>query len=688
MQGLYLLSVLCVSGLQVSVKDTVSPIEKIIQLLGDLEAKIIKDGEATQQIYEEYADWCKDSSKDTMFAIKTGKSDAERFGASRDEADAQVSALETKIGELTSSIASNSKDLAAASEIRKKEKADYEKADAELAETVSMLRRAHGITEKAMNEGSFIQGATASNIADALNEVILAVGVSTGDRAKLQSLMQTDSDDQLSGAPAPDAYKSQSGGILGALEDMLEKSKAQRADGQKAEMNAAHNFAMLKQSLEQAIKTENKELSDSKKAKAASEEAKAAAEGELERVNGEIKEDAKKLKDTQHECMTTAEEHEVQNKERADELTALATAKKIINEKTGGAADRTYSFVQVKTTTTSKAQLRSMEQRDQIVNLLQGLAKSTKATELVQLANRVRSAMTMSADPFAKVKTMIQEMVEKLVAEAAEEAGKKAFCDKEMSETKAKMEDKQGEVDDLNTKIDKATAKIAKLAESSVTLSSELAAIAEEQKKAMGMRDEEKAAWTAAKSDFEQGLEGIQMALEVLRDYYAEKTDDTALIQGSDINKAMTLAQSGTTKSSGAASGIIGMLEVAESDFPKMLAEGSATEDQAQKIYDEASQDNKVTSAAKEMELKYQKKDSKETKAFLEETKEDRSTSQTELDAVLEYWEKLQPQCVAKPEPYEERKKRRESEIAGLKQAMEILENESAGGSFLAIRQQ
>ena len=42
----------------------------------------------------------------------------------------------------------------------------------------------------------------------------------------------------------------------------------------------------------------------------------------------------------------------------------------------------------------------------------------------------------------------------------------------------------------------------------------------------------------------------------------------------------------------------------------------------------------------------------------VEETKEDLSVSNTELSAVLEYWDKLKPQCIAKPEPYEERKKR------------------------------
>ena len=135
---------------------------------------------------------------------------------------------------------------------------------------------------------------------------------------------------------------------------------------------------------------------------------------------------------------------------------------------------------------------------------------------------------------------------------------------------------------------------------------------------------------------------------QVLRDYYASKKDDDASLVQSDLGRDMSLAQTETHEPSG----IIGMLEVAESDFTKLLAEGNADEDVAQKDYDKFMEDNKVATAAKEQEVKYKGMDAKETKAYLETTKADLQTAQTELGAILEYWEKLQPECVAKPEPY------------------------------------
>merc|ERR1719482_1254061 len=398
---------------------------------------------------------------------------------------------------------------------------------------------------------------------------------------------------QPAGAPDPAAYKSKSGGIVSVLEDMLEKAKAELADAQKAEMNSKFDFDMLKQKLEDMMANGDKVMKETKQAKAAAEEAKATATGELETASKTLSEGESHLKDLQQECMAKAEEYETSQHSRSEELTALDTAKKVLVEKTAGAADREYSFIQLSATTRVGA--RATQAKDEVLNLIQGLAKDDKAMSL--LAQRVESASMLGADPFAKIKGLIQEMIEKLEEEAAKEAAHKAFCDKEMSETKAKKEDKESEIEDLTTKIDKATAKIAKLTEEIATLEEELGAIAKAQKEADAIRTEEKAAWEAAKADYESGIEGVGMALKVLRDYYAEKEE--ALIQAKH------------DKATGAATGIIGMLEVVESDFTKSLAEGTAKEAMAVEEYEKLTQDNKIATTEKTTAAKYKNKDKK-----------------------------------------------------------------------------
>merc|ERR1719482_890111 len=508
-------------------------------------------------------------------------------------------------------------------------------------------------------------------VTEALNELLDAAAVNVMDKVRVQALLQAQSGDQdedlqPAGAPDPAAYKSKSGGIVATLEDMLEKAKAEQADAQKAEMNAEFDFKMLKQKLEDMIANGDKELGEAKTEKAAAEEAKAEAEGELETAEKNLADDKKHLADLKHECMAKAEEFGMSQSERGDELAALQKAKTILEEKTGGAADRTYSFVQLKVETASRTRSRNEEVKDRIFALVQGLAKKDGSKALSLLAQRVQAAALMGADPFAKVKGMIQEMIEKLVAEAEKEASHKAFCDKEMSETKAKRDDKQSDLDDLNTKI-------AKLKEEIATLQGELAAIAKAQKEADAMRADEAAAWAEAKADYESGVEGVGMALQVLRDYYAEKEE--------------AFVQTTHDKATGAASGIIGMLEVVESDFSKNLAEGSAAEAMAIEAYEKLTQDNEIAKTEKSTAVKYKTKDQKETEAALIGLKEDKEGVTKELDAVLEYWDKLQPMCVAKPESYEERKKRREAEMAGLKEALRILEEESGSSdAFLQVR--
>merc|ERR550537_1046635 len=153
---------------------------------------------------------------------------------------------------------------------------------------------------------------------------------------------------------------------------------------------------------------------------------------------------------------------------------------------------------------------------------------------MTQLALRVEAAMEMgqaSSDVFAKVRQMIQEMVDKLIAQAAEEADHKVWCDNQMGDTQAKIEDHQSGVEELGGKIDKTEATIAQLTESIAATERALAEIAKQQAEMTQIRQEEKAAFKQAKSDFEAGIEGLTMALQMLREYYATEGEATALVQ-------------------------------------------------------------------------------------------------------------------------------------------------------------
>merc|ERR1719335_807527 len=89
----------------------VSPIEKVLQLLGDLQSKIISEGEAEMQAYEDFADWCKDTSREKMYEIKIGSGKQEDLKAVLDKATSDIDDASVKIEELSKKIASSEKDL-------------------------------------------------------------------------------------------------------------------------------------------------------------------------------------------------------------------------------------------------------------------------------------------------------------------------------------------------------------------------------------------------------------------------------------------------------------------------------------------------------------------------------------------------------------------------------------------------
>merc|ERR1719486_1891353 len=133
------------------------------------------------------------------------------------------------------------------------------------------------------------------------------------------------------------------------------------------------------------------------------------------------------------------------------------------------------------------------------------------------------------------------------------------------------------------------TAKSAQLKSQVAALQKALAELAASQAEMDKLRQEEHATFVSDKADMEQGVVGVQAALKILRDYYA--------------------SDKGHAAAEGAGEGIIGLLEVCESDFSKGLADMVADEETSQASYERATKENEIEKATKDQDVKYKTKE-------------------------------------------------------------------------------
>merc|ERR1719271_306303 len=91
----------------------VNPIEKILEMISDLQAKVMAEGEDAQKVYDEYAEFCEDRSKELGFEIKTGKANVKELEAAIADEAAKQASLNAKIEELSGAIATDEADLKA-----------------------------------------------------------------------------------------------------------------------------------------------------------------------------------------------------------------------------------------------------------------------------------------------------------------------------------------------------------------------------------------------------------------------------------------------------------------------------------------------------------------------------------------------------------------------------------------------
>merc|ERR1719240_1248825 len=478
-------------------------------MIEDMAVKVQKDLDSVGKEFEEYAKYCDDEATATDYAIKSSNEQIEALSASVEDASAKISELESKVEGLSGSISDSEAELAKALALRKKQNADFLASEKTMLETIDTLSGATETLKKSLELAQLTPDAKqgVDTLLSSLGKIVDADFVTHEERSKVRAFLQAQDDaaDPLTltqtaaGSPA----------IIETLQGMTERAEGTLSDARKQEMEDAQSSALMAQGMESEIKSFQEELAESTKLKQFNVEAKAAGSKDLAVEKKGLAEDSKSLSDLKHACQERATQFEAETKDGQAELTALGKAKEILLKKFA-------ALVEVKATVKDSARDDddSEDARAKSLRHVEQLGRKFHSTVLVALAYRA------SADPFVKVRGMIEDMIAKLLQEAAEEATQKAFCDEEIGKSKKSQSEKEASLAKTQARIDKADSTVAKLTEAVATLSKEVAEIDAAVKDATAVRASEKAAFEKAEADFSQSEEACAAAISVLREYY------------------------------------------------------------------------------------------------------------------------------------------------------------------------
>jgi len=680
-------------------------VDKVVSMLEDLQLQVLAEGEAEAATYNKFACFCKTTQKDKSEAIKTGKSEKESLSADikklskqRDDLDDKIAKLQEAIKKAEDAMEKRTKKSDAANKVYKTNEADLKAALYALTEAIKVLKGSKTPSLVQLQSiGKTVQ--QAALLADALG--LEGAGVH---KAATFFLQQGDVPVEM------EDYKFHSSSIIETLEGLLNDFRKTKAGVDADEVQRVQEYDMFMQDKTDFVKAKTLAMEEAKKLRDQKIEDIGTASQELTTVSAQLLDDMQYLDELNTICSDKAKTWDQRTKLRANELTAITQATGIVKatvaEKTQAATVRlaqTGSVVHIADAVASSAsameaieaeaeisesdsapgflQMRSVNKhepasadagRQLIISLLNNKGRELKSTLLTSLATKI------AADPFAKIKKLIQELIERLLQEAANEANQKGWCDKATADATQKRSYAADEIEDLNAKMAKLAALSDKLGEEIKTLNAEIKELNDKRAEAEAARKEESAENANTVTEAKAGLDAVKMAIDILDKFYktsAKAKVDLSLAQGPLDDAPDAGFDNGEAyKGAGAeAGGIIGMMEVIQSDFERTISETKKAEAEAKKDHLEFMTETGSSLAEKKVALKEKTRLKDETDNSFNDA-EDEMTSQTKIlvTSIKELME-LKEACVDTGMSYADRVAMREQEIASLKKALCIL---------------
>jgi len=670
---------------------------KAISMLQDMAAKVKQDKNDDEVAFSKFTTWC---SHEQAALNKDITADGEEINAlttSIADLKEQIKTLAEEIGSLQSDIEKYTANLKEKTAQRKTDNEEYLVQQKDYAESVDAVGRALEVMES--NEGD-VPASAAS---------LLQMSDKNRMPAKVRSVVEAfvdmqDADED--GVPEANAYESQSGGLIDMLKKLQDDFRAKLAETEKREMNSVHAFNMLKQDLVDSISFAKKDISEKTKEKGMKTEQSAGEQTQLAGTTNTKAASEKVLSQVSTECKEKGLSFEEKQQLRVEEIEAIGKAVEILSSpEVAGQHEKHLQLAQEASTATSLAQLRATVAASTEVSTPRNNVRKFIEKEQRRLKSKNLALLTQKilANPFAKVKKMIDGMITRLLEEANADANHEGFCDAEIGKSKITRTKLQEDIDALAAAVDEGKATILHLSNRIAELTKQVSEIDASMMEAAGLRKAEKEKNQQTIEEAKTAQEKVQAATAVLKDFYAGAADATGFVQtgtgmegvkmGSEQwvslanpafngnvdlghKKGMATFGDKNTGQQDSAGGVLALLEVILSDFANLEADTAAAEDQAQRAHEEFVTVSNKDKAVAEKQIEMDSADKVSAESRLQEDTADWKATQDELLAAERYYDKLVPQCMDPGQSFEERTAARESEIESLKEALTILGSE------------
>mmetsp|Transcript_76280 Transcript_76280/g.184538 ORF Transcript_76280/g.184538 Transcript_76280/m.184538 type:complete len:723 (-) Transcript_76280:96-2264(-) len=679
----------------------VTPVEKVIQLLDDLKTEVEGEGTSEATTYDQFACFCRDMTGTKSTSITTGKDSIDTLSADIEQKTALKESKATELRERQATHEELSANLQETREQCARDQAEYEATEADLAKAIRGLTNAIQALGDAQPTSLLAVKSSVERTLDLAQTLDLATA------KRQQRAVKTFFKQAASVDPLDPTYKYHSHGIIETLNTLKTEFTDRKSDVDAEWEKTLATCNSTKTSL-------SNQISENDGAMSTLDTDITSLKGEIAShrtslVNKEalLKDDQLYLKDLTERCEVRAKDWDQRSQLRADELQALTGALAVLRNNVSAvdAAVNLRALLQRSQNSTAKhvtapanqssgqanastppsflqgyaAKVRShgflrragagssLQARQEAVAVtLREAGQRLKSTPLAMLASRV------AADPFEKVKTLIQQLVERLLAEATAEASKKGFCDQELGKArkdrKHRFEDSQRlsvEISGLESKFDELEAEISLLSGEVVVLTDALG-------NATADRAAEKALNLQTLLDANGGLEAVKKAVTILKVFYKRAGKATVLAQASPVDEDTTGAGfAGAYQGKQSASkGIIGMLEVIQTDFERTIRVTESMEKIAAEDFVKFDRASRSDISGKETKIQLDTEDLATTNTTMNQKMDDLRTAVSLLDSALQVLEDLKPTCIDTGMSYADRVAKREEEIQALKTAL------------------